>query len=92
MYAIKNVTPANVFVILQSHTLCSLTSMLIAEVGEPPDIAESNGVAETGEEEVALVSPRAPLHLLLVLLYLSFAHVLSCDMFPVGPSHLLSEL
>ena len=74
MYAIKNVTPANGFVILQSHTLCSLTSMLVAEVGEPPDVAESNGVAEAGEEEVALVAPRAPLHLLLVLINLSFTH------------------
>ena len=75
MYAIKNVTPANVFVIPQSHMLCSLTSMLVAEVGEPPDIAESNGIAEAGEEEVALVAPRAPLHLLLhVLLDLSFTH------------------
>ena len=89
---LSNVTPENIVLIPLSHTLCSLTSMLVAEVGEPPDIAESNGVAETGEEEVALVSPRAPLHLLLVLLYLSFAHVLSCDMFPVGPSHLLSDL
>ena len=59
-------------VTLQSHTLCSLTSMLVAEVGEPPDIAESNGVAEAGEEEVALVAPRAPLHLLLVLINRSF--------------------
>ena len=66
MYAIKNVTPENVFLIPQSHTLCSLTSMLVAEVGEPPDVAEPDGVAEAGEEEVALVVPRAPLHLVLV--------------------------
>ena len=52
--------------ILLYQTLCLFTSMLVAEVREPPDIAESNGIAEAGEEEVALVVPRASLHLLLV--------------------------
>ena len=37
--------------------------MLIAEVGKPPNIAEPHSVAETGEEEVALVVPGAPLGL-----------------------------
>ena len=54
--------------ILLSQTLSFLTSMLVAEVGEPPDIAESNGVAEAGEEEVALVAPGAPLCLLLIVI------------------------
>ena len=88
MYAIKNVTPANIIVILlsRSQMLCFLTSMLVAEVGEPPEVAESNGESEAGEEEVALVAPRAPLRLLLVLRvhcpFISFTptHVLSCDM------------
>ena len=68
MYAIKNVTPANIVVIFlsQSLKLCFPTSMLVAEVGEPPEVAKSNGEAEAGEEEVALVVPRAPLHLVLV--------------------------
>ena len=37
--------------------------MLIAEVGKPPNIAEPHSVAETGEEEVALIVPGAPLGL-----------------------------
>ena len=37
--------------------------MLIAEVGEPPNIAEAHGVAKAGEEEVALIVPGAPLGL-----------------------------
>ena len=37
--------------------------MLIAEIGEPPDIAEPHRVAQAGEEEVALVVPRPPLGL-----------------------------
>ena len=39
------------------------TSMLVAEVGEPPDVAEPHSVAETGQEEVALVVPVASLAL-----------------------------
>ena len=59
-----------------------LTSMFVAEVGEPPDIAESHRVAETGEEEVTLVVPAPPVRLLLllnvghILFSLAFAH---CD-------------
>ena len=55
--------------------------MLVAEVGEPPDIAESNGVAEAGEEEVALVVPVAAVGLLLVtgglFIVVSFTHLAS---------------
>ena len=39
------------------------TSMLVAEVGEPPDVAEPHRVAEAGQEEVALVVPVASLAL-----------------------------
>ena len=37
--------------------------MLVAEVGEPPDVAEPHRVAEAGQEEVALVVPVASLAL-----------------------------
>ena len=37
--------------------------MLIAEVGEPPNITEAHGVAKAREEEVALIVPRASLGL-----------------------------
>ena len=39
------------------------TSMLVAEVGEPPDVAEPHRVSEAGQEEVALVVPVASLAL-----------------------------
>ena len=39
------------------------TSMLVAEVGEPPDVAEPHSVSEAGQEEVALVVPVASLAL-----------------------------
>ena len=99
MYAIKNVTPANIIVILlsRSQLLCFLTSMLVAEVGEPPEVAKSNGEAEAGEEEVALVAPGTPLCLLLVLRVpspsISFTrpHVLSCDMSQTLGVRLLTE-
>ena len=85
MYAIKNVTPANIVVLILSRSLqlCFPTSMLIAEVGEPPEVAKSNGESEAGEEEVALVAPGTPLCLLLVLrvpcpsFFFTFPHVLS---------------
>ena len=32
-----------------------------AEVGEPPDVPESDGDRDAREEEVPLVAPRAPL-------------------------------
>ena len=38
-----------------------------AQDGEPPDIAEADGVAEAGEEEVALVVPIAAVGLLFAL-------------------------
>ena len=38
--------------------------MFIAEVGEPPDVAEPHGVAQAGQEEVALVVPVPSLLLL----------------------------
>ena len=41
----------------------ALTSMLVAEVGEPPDVAEPHRVSEAGQEEVALVVPVASLAL-----------------------------
>ena len=37
--------------------------MLIAEVGEPPHIAQSHSVTEAGQEEVALIVPGASLGL-----------------------------
>ena len=37
--------------------------MLIAEVGEPPHIAQPHCVAEAGQEEVALIVPGASLGL-----------------------------
>ena len=37
--------------------------MLIAEVGEPPHIAQSHSVTEAGQEEVALIVPGASLSL-----------------------------
>ena len=58
------------------------TSMLVAEVGEPPDVAESHRVAEAGQEEVALVVPVASLalHLHLVGKYppLNTMFILTC--------------
>ena len=39
-------------------------SMPKAQNGEPPDVAEADGVAEAGEEEVALVVPVAAVGLL----------------------------
>ena len=97
MYAIKNVTPANIVVILlsQSQMWCFPTSMLVAEVGEPPEVAKSNGEAEAGEEEVALVAPGTPLCLLLVLrlpcpsFCFTFPHVLSCLV--ICLKHLVSD-
>ena len=71
--------------------------MLVAEVGEPPEVAKSNGEAEAGEEEVALVAPGTPLCLLLVLRVpspsISFTrpHVLSCDMSQTLGVRLLTE-
>ena len=71
--------------------------MLVAEVREPPDIAESNSIAEAGEEEVALVAPRAPLclHLLVLLpsssLFFTNPHVLSCLLICLG-SFFVSDL
>ena len=38
-----------------------LTSMFITEIREPPDIAESNCVSKTWQEEVTLIVPRASL-------------------------------
>ena len=38
-----------------------------AQDGEPPDIAEADGVAEAGEEKVALVVPVATVGLLFAL-------------------------
>ena len=37
--------------------------MLIAEVGEPPHIAQPHRVPEAGQEEVTLIVPGAPLSL-----------------------------
>lgn len=36
------------------------SSISVAEVGEPPDIAQAHGVAYTGEDELDLVPPVAP--------------------------------
>ena len=36
------------------------SSIFVAEVGEPPDVAEPNGDGDAGEEEVEFVSPLAP--------------------------------
>ena len=41
--------------------------MLIAEVGEPPNIAEAHGVAKTGEQEVELPGPVSSLGVLILL-------------------------
>ena len=42
-------------------------SILEAEVGEAPDVAEADGVGDAGEGEVVLASPAAALVLLLLL-------------------------
>ena len=56
-------------------------SMPKAQNGEPPDVAEADGVAEAGEEEVALVVPVAAVGLLLVtgglFIVVSFTHLAS---------------
>ena len=36
------------------------SSVLVAEVGEPPDVAEPHTDGDAGEEEVELVPPLAP--------------------------------
>ena len=36
------------------------SSIFVAEVGEPPDVAEPNGDGDAREEEVEFVSPLAP--------------------------------
>ena len=48
--------------------MSQLTSVLVAEVGEPPDISQPHRVSQAGEEEVALIVPVPPLHLLLLRL------------------------
>ena len=37
------------------------SSMLVAEIGEPPHIAKSDSITQAGEEEVTLVVPVSPL-------------------------------
>ena len=37
------------------------TSVFVAEVGEPPDVAEAHRVAQAGQEKVALIVPVSPL-------------------------------
>ena len=39
----------------------TLTSILIGDIGEPPNIAKTNGEAERREEELAMVAPGLPL-------------------------------
>ena len=52
----------------QLQDSCVLTaSILEAEVGEAPDIAEADGVGDAGEGEVVLAAPAAALVLLLLL-------------------------
>ena len=36
------------------------SSVLVAEVGKPPDVAEADGDRDAGEEEVQLVPPLPP--------------------------------
>ena len=37
------------------------SSILVAEVGEPPDVAQTHGIAHHGQNELQLVSPYRPL-------------------------------
>ena len=57
------------------------STVLEAEVGEPPDVAEADGVAEAREEEVALIVPVAAVGLLFaargLLIVISFTHLAS---------------
>ena len=47
---------------MSSFFLPLLTSSISeAEVGEPPDVAQADGVAHHGEEEVQLAAPLLPL-------------------------------
>ena len=39
-----------------THQKCT-TTILIADIGEPPDVAEADSEAKGGEEELAMVSP-----------------------------------
>lgn len=52
--------------------LIRTSSILVAEVGKAPDVAQSDGVAQTGQEEIELVRPVASvglrIHLLVQLL------------------------
>lgn len=41
----------------------SLSYIVVAHVGEPPDVAESDGETERGEEELAVVAPLLALRL-----------------------------
>ena len=56
-----------------------LTSMFVAEVGEPPDISQSHGIAQTGEEEVTLIVPAPSVWFLLLL---NVGHILFSLAFP----------
>ncbi len=58
----------------------SASSVLVAEVGEAPHVAQAHRVAQAGEEEIALVVPVASLilvQLLRLLLVLVLAHDVS---------------
>ena len=41
-----------------AHQKCSAT-VLVAHIGEPPDVAKANSEAKGGEEELAVVPPLA---------------------------------
>lgn len=51
----------------EASSLALTSSVLEAEVGEPPDIAEPHSVGDTREDEVPLAGPGAALLLLLFL-------------------------
>ena len=60
--AIGIVTTTSVTILQQLLT----SSIFVAKVGEPPDVAETHGHGDAGEQEVELAAEGAPL-LVLVL-------------------------
>ena len=52
--------------------------MLVGEVGEPPDVTQTHGIADHGEHVLPLTAPVAPLHVLIPA-----AHVRVCLLCPM---------
>ena len=46
------------------------STVLEAQIGEPPDVAETNSISETGQKEVQLPRPIPPLYVLILNLEL----------------------